>query len=128
MCEDVEYTFEMEKEDVRIEAQFSAYTLTTDAFLMTANSKLDYITPGINIKFFWTYSFAAYEPSMGDYTQYKNAYVAIGEEVTLTATEKNGYTFLGWKRGYDLVSTSHSYTFVMGESDVTYEAVYIINE
>ncbi len=128
VCEDLEYTFEMGKEDVRIEARFSAYTLTTDAFLKTDKWKLDTIKPGINIDFFLSYSFSAYDPSMGDYTQYKNIYVAAGEEVTLIATEKSGYTFLGWKRGFDLVSTSHTYTFVMGKTDMTYEAVYIINE
>ena len=128
VCEDVEYTFEMGKENVRIEARFSAYTLTTGAFLMTRNWGSSSITPGINVKYFWTYDWSAYDPSMGDYTQYKNSYIAAGEEITLTATEKSGYTFLGWKRGYDLVSTNHTYTFVMGKMDITYEAVYIINE
>ncbi|MBQ8372514.1 MAG: InlB B-repeat-containing protein [Clostridia bacterium] len=128
VCEDAEYTFVMGKENVKIEARFSAYTLNTKAFLKTDKSKLDSIKPGINIDFFWTYSFSAYDPSMGDYSQYKNTYIAAGEEVTLTATEKSGYTFLGWKRGFDLVSTNHTYTFVMDKSNVTYEAVYIIKE
>lgn len=126
--EDLEYTFVMGKENVRIEARFSAYTLTTDALLMLSNSKLEYMTPGINIDFFWTYNHSTYDPSMGEYTRYKNTYVAVGEEITLTATEKTGYTFFGWKRGFDLVSTEHTYTFVMGESDIIYEAVYIKNK
>ncbi len=128
VCEDIEYTFEMSKEDLKIEARFSAYTLTTNAFLKTDNWNLDTIKPGINFDFFYSFSFSDYDSSMGDYTQYKNTYVAAGEEVTLTATEKSGYTFLGWKRGFDLVSTNHTYTFEMGKSDITYEAVYIINE
>ena len=128
VSEDVEYTFEMGKEDIRIEARFSAYTLTTGAFLWISDLyKIDYITPGINVDFFYTYNYVEYDSSMGDYTRYKNTYVSVGEEITLNATEKSGYTFLGWKRGFDLVSTSHTYTFVMGESNITYEAVYIKN-
>ena len=128
VCEDIEYTFEMGRADLRIEARFSAYTLTTDAFLKTDKWNLDTIKPGINLNFFWSYSFSAYDSTMGDYTQYKNTYVAAGEEVTLIATEKSGYTFLGWKRGFDLISTNRVYTFEMGKSDITYEAVYITNE
>ena len=128
ICEDAEYSFKMGKENVGIEARFSAYTLNTDAFLRTDKSYMDEIKPGINVDYFGSYSCVEYDPSMGDYTQYKNVYVAAGEEITLVATEKSGYTFLGWKRGLDLISTSHTYTFVMGKSDILYEAVYVTNE
>ncbi|MBQ8567194.1 MAG: InlB B-repeat-containing protein [Clostridia bacterium] len=128
VCEDLEYTFEMEKKDIKLEARFSAYTLTTDAFLLTDDFLLNYLEPGINVDFFRTYSYSDYEPSMGDYTKYNNKHIAKGEEITLTATEKSGYSFLAWKKGFDLISTDHTYTFVMNESDVIYEAVYIINK
>ena len=128
VSEDAEYTFEMGKENVELEARFSAYTLTTSAFLWTGDlDKIDYMTPGINVDFFYSYNYVEYEPSMGDYTQYKNTFVSVGEEITLTATEKIGYTFFGWKRGFDLITTSNTYTFVMEESDIKYEAVYIQN-
>lgn len=129
VSKDMEYTFEMKKENVKIEARFSAYTLTTDAFLWTYDlSNIDYMTPGVNPNFFYAYSWVDYDSSMGEYTQYKNEYIAIGEEITLTATEKSGYTFFCWKRGFDLVSTNNTYTFVMGDEDITYEAVYIKND
>ena len=118
----------MEKENVRIEARFSAYTLNTGAFLMTYGYDLDKIKPGVNANFFWTFDWTDYEPSMGDYSLYENVYISAGEVITLTATVKSGYTFLGWKRGYDLITRDYTYTFEMGKSDVTYEAVYIINE
>ena len=127
VCEDAEYTFLMGKEHIRLEARFSAYTVNTGAFLYLDLWKLDFITTGVNVDFFYSYSYADYDSSMGDYTQYKNTFVRAGEEVTLTATEKPGYTFLGWKRGFDLVSTNHSYTFIMDKSDIRYQAVYIKN-
>ena len=48
---------------------------------------------------------------------------AIGEEVTIVATPKNGGQFVGWyDDSFNEISTNASYTFTMPEYDVTYYA------
>ena len=37
----------------------------------------------------------------------------FGSEVTLTATPKNGYRFVGWYRGGQLLSSDPTYTFTL---------------
>lgn len=47
------------------------------------------------------------------------------ESVTLTATENEGYEFIGWYNGETSISSSLSYTFQMPENNVTYTAKWI---
>ncbi len=47
-----------------------------------------------------------------------------GESITLTATPQTGYSFKGWKKGDETVSTELSYTFNMPAEDVSLTAVF----
>ena len=48
-----------------------------------------------------------------------------GDEVTVTATTKAGYTFIGWYNGEEKVANTLSYTFPMPSADATYTAKWI---
>ena len=48
-----------------------------------------------------------------------------GEEVSITATTKSGYTFIGWYNGEEKVADSLTYEFTMPEESVTYTAKWI---
>ena len=45
-----------------------------------------------------------------------------GSSVTLTATPKRGYRFLGWYDNDTLISSDSSYTFTIGNDDLSYAA------
>ena len=47
-----------------------------------------------------------------------------GESITLTATPQTGYSFKGWKKGAETVSTEPTYTFEMPAEDVSLTAVF----
>ena len=59
--------------------------------------------------------------SAGMITELNNTYVA-GQEVTLVATSNEGYTWLGWFSGDEMVSAELENTFVMPVTNVTYIA------
>lgn len=46
----------------------------------------------------------------------------IGKEVTITATTANGYTFVGWFDGDELLTNSFEYKFIMPETSQVYTA------
>lgn len=48
--------------------------------------------------------------------------MVAGEQVTIEATPKQGYKFVGWYSGEDLVSQSAAYTFTCGNEDLSYAA------
>ena len=48
-----------------------------------------------------------------------------GDEVTVTATTKAGYTFIGWYNGEEKLTDALIYTFEMPSEDVTYTAKWI---
>ena len=48
-----------------------------------------------------------------------------GEKVSITATTKSGYTFIGWYNGEEKVADSLTYEFTMPEEHVTYTAKWI---
>ena len=50
----------------------------------------------------------------------------VGEEVTITATTNDGYTFIGWYDGDTLVGVDLEYTFVMSAESKTYTAKWIL--
>ena len=50
-----------------------------------------------------------------------------GEEVSITATTKSGYTFIGWYNGEEKVADSLTYEFTMPGESVTYTAKWITN-
>ena len=45
-----------------------------------------------------------------------------GEQVTINATPNQGYRFVGWYDGEALVSTQPSYSFTIGNEDISYVA------
>ena len=55
-----------------------------------------------------------------------NAVAAVGEEVTLTATTKTGYTFLGWYEDETLIGNhAHTITVTVEATSKTYTAKWI---
>lgn len=46
----------------------------------------------------------------------------LGEEITVTATTKAGYTFIGWYNGETKLTDELTYTFTMSAENVTYTA------
>ena len=90
------YTFAMPEEDATYTARWTYYTLTTNTNLSGA----------------------------GTYTSISSQKTTAGQSVTLTASTKSGYTWLGWYKGEEKVSEGNSltYTFAMPEEDVTYTA------
>ena len=48
----------------------------------------------------------------------------VGDSVTITATAYSGYSFAGWYNGTTMASSSSSYTFTMGSSDITLKATW----
>lgn len=61
-------------------------------------------------------------PNAGTYTEYTNKNTTAGTSVTLTATTKEGYTWLGWYNGNEKLTTELTYTFEMPIDNVTYTA------
>lgn len=103
---DLEYSYTMSKDDVEIIAKYTYYTISTDAYLRK------------------TYVISSFEDNMGSYTQYDEEKIRVGETVTLTATTKEGYKFVGWEHRNTIVCEELTYTFTMGADDEEYEAVF----
>ena len=103
---DLEYSYTMTKDNVEIEAMYTYYTLSTDAYLDCGT---------------WAGNF---EENMGSYTRYNEEKIRVGETVTLTATVKAGYRFVGWEHGNTIICEELIYTFVMGTEDEEYRAVF----
>ncbi len=70
----------------------------------------------------YTLTTAQNNSSAGSITQYTNQKITQNQSVTITASTNNGYTFVGWYDGQELLSTALSYTFAMPGRDVTYTA------
>ena len=99
VTEDKSYTFIMQEEAVVYTAKWTVYTVTTNTNLSVG----------------------------GSYTKYTEKKITVGENVSLTATTKNGYTWLGWYDGETKVSegASLNYTFIMGAESKTYTAKWM---
>ncbi len=97
------YTFTMPKENVEIEARYknNSYTLTVKSNDM------------------WGWA--------GTYTKISQKTVSVGEKVTLKATANKGYNFYGWYSNGELLSSSPTYEFVMGNNDTYIEASFNYN-
>ena len=91
LTKELSYTFKMPSEDVVYTAKWTYYTVTT----------------------------SMNDTSAGTVTNYSNYKVTVGSEVTIKATTKSGYTWVGWYNGETLLSTELSYTFNMPAEDVT---------
>ena len=48
----------------------------------------------------------------------------VGQSVTIVATPKSGYKFVGWYSGSELISSDASYTFNIGNNDLNYVAKF----
>ena len=86
------YNYIMDASNVTIEARYTSYTLT-----VTKN--FDFGT-------------------VSDYTDVK---VTSNSSVTLTATTNEGYSFVGWYIGEQLIDSNKEYDFIMPRSSVTVE-------
>ena len=100
------YEYTMEKKNIAFEARFSSYHLTTLGVAVNSNGKAE---AGFNA---------------GTYTKYSNEKLSTGESVTLTATVKDGYNFVGWYIDEICVSNNFEYAFTMEKEDITVMAVY----
>ena len=90
----------------------ATYTFTMGKVNRTLVAKWDY----------YTVTTTNSDTAMGSITSYTNKKISAGEEVTLTATPKTGYSFVGWYEGDALVSESTTYTFTMGKVNRTFVA------
>ena len=111
---ELEYTYTMEKSHVTIKAIYSYYVLDTcakkcgwegdsydhDEF---SNSSL-YISP-----------------------VYDNAKVSIGESITVTAYDIEGYTFISWRTFEAEMTREMTYSFTMPAGDFILYAFYLEN-
>ncbi len=94
---DLNYTFDMPKENVTYTAKWACYTVTT---------KTNY-------------------SSAGSYTSKNATKTTAGTTVTLQATTNNGYTWVGWYDNETELTTELNYTFDMPKENVTYTAKWI---
>ena len=97
LTSETSYKFDMPAESITYTAKWACYTITTQ----TNNSEA------------------------GTFTTKNNVKTRQGASVTLTASTKNGYTWLGWYNGDVLVSSSLSYTFTMPGESIVYTAKWI---
>ena len=65
------------------------------------------------------------DTSKGTISQLTGTYM-LGETVSVTATTKVGYTFIGWYNGDEKLADTLTYEFTMPAEDVTYTAKWII--
>lgn len=93
-----EYTFSMPRYNYELVAKWDIYTLT----LASNNNEFGTVGQGKKAN--------------------------IGENITLEATAKTGYKFVGWYNGEILVSNEVSYVFEMPANDVTLTAKFEIEE
>ena len=94
LTKDASYTFTMPSENVQFTAKWAAYTVTT----RTEDS------------------------SAGSVTYMNAVKTRAGDEVTITATPRTGYTFVGWYEDDTLISTDLVYTFSMPAKSIIYSA------
>lgn len=94
LTKDASYTFTMPSENVQFTAKWAAYTVTT----RTEDS------------------------SAGSVTNMNAVKTRAGDEVTITATPRTGYTFVGWYEDDTLISTDLVYTFSMPAKSIIYSA------
>ena len=95
----VTYIFTMQEHDVELQARFSVYTLHT----------------------------RTNDQYAGTYTAYSGQHFAIGQEITLSATPNEGYTFDGWYNAYngELLTKEQSYSHVMQAENASFEARFV---
>ncbi|MCR4726234.1 MAG: DUF6273 domain-containing protein [Clostridia bacterium] len=98
LSSDLNYTFEMPAKSVTYTARFERmrYKLSTQIS----------------------------NPDAGEYTALDKEEKLFDESVTLTATVKTGYDFVGWYDGTKRLSAELEYTFNMPAKDSTYTAKY----
>ena len=84
----------------------------------------------MKIKAIWTYytlTTNVNNNKAGTITSYESAKIIEGEEVTIKATTKSGYTFDGWYDGNTLVTKKLEYTFNMPSKNLSYTAKWTTN-
>ncbi len=69
-------------------------------------------------------SIVSEDTTKGTVSQLTETYLP-GDEVSVTATTKPGYTFIGWYKGDEKVADSLTYEFTMSAENVTYMAKWI---
>ena len=94
LTEELTYTFNMSTEAVTYTAKWTFYTFTTE----------------VN------------DSDAGNITSYTGEKITAGSSVTISASTKSGYTFLGWYNGDELITNDSSYTFEMPKENVVYTA------
>ena len=115
---DLTYTFTMEKKDVEVYALYNYYTVTTTA-RHSHNAYKNELSAGLH-----------------DYFDAPNLYitpvvselkVSVGDTMTVTATDIEGYTFYAWRTPNSILSHDKEYTFTMKAGDLELYALYVRN-
>ena len=99
--------------DTKVSAEGS-YDFT---FTMTAEAKV-YTAKWIKV------SVVSEDTSKGTVSELTEEYL-LGDKVSVTATTKAGYTFIGWYNGDEKVADTLTYEFTMPAEAVTYTAKWI---
>ncbi|MCR4898547.1 MAG: InlB B-repeat-containing protein [Acholeplasmatales bacterium] len=82
----------------------------------------------MNLKALWTYytlTTNVNNSEAGSVSSYNNTKVTKDKSVTITAQANQGYTFVGWYDGDNLISDKPSYTFTMPDKNLSYIAKWI---
>ncbi len=102
----------------------------TDGELVSENESYTF-TMGFDVSYtakwdYYTITTTRNDSSAGAINQYySNKKVSVGTKVTLTARTFEGYTWLGWYKGEELVSKELSFQYTMTKESVTLEARWI---
>ena len=107
---------------------FDGWFNEKDELVSKENVYIFTIKQDVNLKANWssfTVTAKSSDTNAGTVSDYNKTVVNVGEEVTLVATTKNGYTFTGWYNGDELLTTEKKYSFKMQKHDVVYTAKWI---
>ena len=96
----------------------ATYTFAMPAKDLTYTAKFDK-------KDGWRFTSSANDPTGGNYTKYVDILVKTGTRVELRANPGDGFTFIGWYEGTQLLSEESNFVFTMPMRDASCEARFI---
>ena len=108
---ELEYSFDMGKENVEIYAVYSYYVVNTWAKYENSWGRYNFESPALYIS-----------------PVYTDLKVSVGTTMTVKATDIEGYTFYAWRTDDSVLSHDKEFTFTMKAGDLSIYALYIENE
>lgn len=100
---------------------------------VTTNTSFTFTMPEKNVTYtarfeeknnYYTLTTTTNLAGAGVFTSFANSKMTVGAVITLKATEKAGYNFLGWYDGTTKLTDNRSYSFTMPARNVTYTAKF----